>query len=96
MKNVRKFLRCSFCSASTSKCEYLIAGPDDVHICASCVKVCVAMIADARKETEDSKQAVSKDSAAPLSDSQLVARGVENKVNERNDLPHTDGQRDEP
>jgi ATP-dependent protease Clp ATPase subunit len=59
MKNVRRFLRCSFCSANARKCEWLIEGPEGVYICASCVAVCVELVDGARKEAEDRKQAVS-------------------------------------
>lgn len=42
-------LRCSFCSKSQHRVKKLIAGPS-VHICDECVDICLAILAESRKD----------------------------------------------
>jgi hypothetical protein len=52
----REGLKCSFCSKSQHDVKYLIAGPNEAHICDECTKLCVEIVAEKRTaETKPSE-----------------------------------------
>lgn len=51
MANTKKakvllLLFCDFCGKAQDRCDVLIRGRDDVHICSACVAVCVDILAE--------------------------------------------------